>query len=105
MAAHPAGTFWRDMGVMRWWTGRDWAPHTQPPATAQPGPPNEPPKNWFQRNIGWKLAVLLGIAVLGSCSVFGFSEGVRVPTRTRRSTPDVSKRAKPDLEPEPEPGG
>jgi Protein of unknown function (DUF2510) len=71
-ATAPAGQpgYYPDsQGVMRWWTGRDWAPHTQPPAIAQLGPPNELPKNWFQRNIGWKLAVLRGIAVLGSCGV------------------------------------
>ena len=76
-------------------------PHTQPPATAQPGPPNEPPKNWFQRNIGWKLAVLLGIAVLGSCSVI--IGGTNDPDTTTTSTLPATQETSDAPEPEPEP--
>ena len=86
-------------GVMRWWTGRDWTPHTQPPATTQPEPPKEPPKNWFQRNIGWKLAVLLGIAVLGSCSVI--IGGTDDPDMTATSTLPATQETSDAPEPEP----
>ena len=107
-ATAPAGQpgYYPDsQGVMRWWTGRDWAPNTQPPATAQPGSPNEPPKNWFQRNIGWKLAVLLGIAVLGSCSVIigGTNDPDTTTTSTLPATQETSDAPEPEAEPEPEP--
>ena len=58
-AAQP-GYYPDSQGVMRWWTGRDWAPRTQPPGTGQPEPKRG---NWIQRNVGWKLGVL--IAILG----------------------------------------
>ena len=45
---------------MRWGTGRDWALHTQPPATGQPQP-----RSGIKRKLGW--ISLVGILVLASC--------------------------------------
>jgi hypothetical protein len=103
-ATPPAGQpgYYPDaQGAMRWWTGRDWAPHTQPPAATSPQPPNEPPKNWFQRNIGWKLAILLGVLVLGSCgAILGAGSD---PNPTVQPTPASDIEVTDSEAPEPEP--
>jgi hypothetical protein len=112
-ATPPAGQpgFYPDsQGVMRWWTGRDWAPHTQPPGTGQP----EPEKgNWIQRNLGWKLGVLIaGLIWLGSCSAIVSAIGGEDTATTAQPTPaatvattapPVDETTEPAPEPEPEP--
>jgi hypothetical protein len=100
-AAGQPGYYPDSQGVMRWWTGRDWAPHPQPPGTGQP----EPKKgNWIQRNIGWKLGVLIAILGLASCGAIlnGFSSP---PHQTTQSTAETSpigdEEAPKSTEPEP----
>jgi hypothetical protein len=111
---HPAtpptgqpGYYTDSQGVMRWWTGRDWAPHTQPPGTGQP----EPEKgNWIQRNVGWKLGVLLAILGLASCgAIINTIGGGEDPATTAQPTsatmattaPPVDETTEPEPEPEP----
>jgi hypothetical protein len=104
-AAGQPGYYPDSQGVMRWWTGRDWAPNPQPPGTGQP----EPSKgNWIQRNVGWKLGVLIAILGLASCGAIlnGLSSP---PDQTAQSTAETSpigdEEAPEASEPEPEASG
>jgi hypothetical protein len=58
----------------------------QPP---QPQPQPEPPKNWIQRNLGWKLFALIVILILlGSCSaILAVIGGEDEPATTAQPTP------------------
>jgi hypothetical protein len=98
----PTPDFYPDgEGAMRLWDGQRWTTVTRPmpQPQPQPAPEKEPPKNWFQRNIGWKLAVLLGICVLASCgAIVG---GTDSADTTAQPTPAAIED--PSEEPEPEP--
>ena len=66
---------------MRWWTGLLGPAH--PTTGHQPAGPEK--GNWIQRNVGWKLVVLLAILGLASCGAIldGFSSP---PHQTAQST-------------------
>ena len=85
----------------------------QPQPQPQLEPPKEPPKNWFQRNIGWKLASLIAILGLASCGAIIDAIGgegaatTSVPSPVATSEPPAdepptTEEREPEPEPEPE---
>jgi hypothetical protein len=97
----PTPGFYPDgQGALRLWDGQRWTEVTRPmPQQPQQAPPQlEPkaPKNWFQRNIGWKLATLIAIAIgAASCGAIINAGGGDEGPATTAAVPASSEEPKP----------